>query len=298
MVAIRANGITLDYEERGAPDAPVFLLLRGLGTQRIHWPESLLDGLAAQGLRVIYPDNRDVGLSQKFDGFGTPNLLDAMTRAAKGESVDTAYTPADMAADVVGLLDALGIERAHLAGISMGGMIAQHVAARSGERLMSVASIMSSSGAPGLPPARPEAMAALMSQPADSSRESVIENGLKVQRAIGSPGYPTEESVLRERAGRAYDRCHHPPGVARQMLAVVTDGSRVELLRKITVPMLVIHGEDDPLVPIKCGRDTAKHVPGSTFQSISGMGHDVPLALVDTLVERLVTHARSADVSS
>jgi pimeloyl-ACP methyl ester carboxylesterase len=292
MVAIRSNGITLDYEERGAPEAPAFLLLRGLGTQRIHWPDTLLDGLVARGFRVVCPDNRDVGLSEKFDAAGAPDLVGAMGRIARGEPVAAPYTLSDMAADGVGLLDALGISRAHLAGISMGGMIAQHVAARSGECLHSVASIMSSSGAPELPPASPQAMAALMSQPEDpSSRGSVIEHSLKVQRAIGSPGFPSEDSLLRERAARAYDRCHHPEGTARQMLAVVTDGSRVELLRKIEVPALVIHGEDDPLVPIECGRDTASHVSGAEFQSIPGMGHDIPLQLVDTLVERLATHA-------
>ena len=295
MTRIRANGIEIDYEERGAPRNPAFVLLRGLGTQRIHWPDALLDGLAAEGFRVITPDNRDVGLSQKFDASGTPDVATAMGRLARGEPLDLPYGLRDMAADVVGLLDALDIEHTHLMGMSMGGMIAQHVAARSGERLWSLTSIMSSSGAPELPAATPEAMAALLSQPEDpSSRESVIDNSVRVQQTIGSPGYPTGESVLRARAAAAYDRCHHPAGTTRQFLAVGGDGSRVELLRKVDVPTLVIHGEDDPLVPIEAGRDTARHVRGARFHPIPGMGHDLPLALVDTYVGLLAAHARAA----
>lgn len=296
MGTIRAGGIQIDYEQRGAPGDPAFLLLRGLSTQRIHWPDALLDGLVARGFRVVCPDNRDVGLSQKFDADGMPDVMGAMALLAAGRPVAVPYTLADMAGDAIALLDALEIERGHLMGISMGGMIAQHVAARSGERIASLTSIMSSSGRDGLPPATPEAMAALLAQPDDpSSRLSVIENSVKTQRVIGSPGYPADESLLRERAGRAYDRCHHPAGAARQMLAVLADGSRVELLRKIDVPTLVIHGEADPLVPIECGRDTAQHIPDAAFHSIPGMGHDLPLELVDTLVDRLATHAHAAD---
>ncbi|MGH0030862.1 MAG: alpha/beta fold hydrolase [Myxococcota bacterium] len=298
MPCVQVGGIEIDYAERGDAAAPAFVLLRGLGTQRIHWPDPLLEGLADRGFRVITPDNRDVGGSQKFEAAGMPDVAGAMARLARGEPVDVPYGLPDMAADVVGLLDALGVERAHLMGMSMGGMVAQHVAARSGERLHSLTSVMSSSGAPDVPPAKPEAMAALLAQPEDpSSRESVVDHNVWVQRTIGSPGYPTDEAVLRERAAAAYDRCHYPVGVARQFLAVLADGSRVDLLRKIDVPTLVIHGEDDPLVPLEGGRSTAEHVRGARLHTIPGMGHDLPLALVDVYVELLSEHARSAGQS-
>jgi proline iminopeptidase len=178
----------------------------------------------------------------------------------------------------------------------MGGMIAQVLAAQHGPRLRSVASIMSSSGAPGLPGPTPEAAAALMSTPKDpESRDSVIETALAVQRVIGSPGYPTAEATLRERAGRAYDRCYCPDGVGRQMLAVLACGSRVPLLRSITVPALVLHGADDPLVPLAAGEDTARHIPGAELRVVPGMGHDVAEGLVPLLLEALLSHAAKAE---
>ena len=286
MPVARANGIEIDYAQGGSPDAPVMLLIRGLGTQRTQWPDSLVEGLVATGLRVITPDNRDVGGSTKFDSAGLPDLA-----AAIAGSGSPPYAVADMALDLVGLLDALEIERAHVMGISMGGMIVQHLAASHADRLLSMTSVMSSSGAPGLPSGTPEAMTALMSQPDDpTSRESVIDNSVATQKVIGSPGYSTPDAELREMFGRAYDRCYHPAGVARQLAAVMADTQRFERLSEIRVASLVIHGEDDPLIPIACGRDTAERIDKAHFHAVPGMGHDVPVGLVPTLLELLVDH--------
>jgi pimeloyl-ACP methyl ester carboxylesterase len=295
MPTIRVNDIEIDYAERGERDAAAIVLIRGLGTQRIQWPESLLAGLVEHGLRVITPDNRDVGGSTKFEEAGAPDMAALGKAIAKGHSSSLPYGVADMAADVVGLLDALEIERAHVLGISMGGMIVQHLAGTHGERLHSMTSVMSSSGAPGLPAATPAAMAALTSRPDDpSSRESVIENSVRTQEVIGSPGYPTTEADLREAAGRAYDRCYCPDGVSRQMAAVMGDAARHRLLSRIRVPTLVIHGEADPLIPLACGVDTAERIEGARLETIAGMGHDIPVALVPTLLEMLADHVARA----
>jgi pimeloyl-ACP methyl ester carboxylesterase len=295
MPTARANSIDVDYAQFGPADAPALVLVRGLGTQRIMWPEKLLAGLVDRGLRVITPDNRDVGHSTKLDAAGTPDVAAVLRAMADGAASPSPYSVADMASDVVGLLDALEVERAHVMGISMGGMIVQHLAASHGERLVSMTSVMSSSGAPGLPAATPEAMAALMSAPSDpNSRDSVIENSVASQKVFGSPGYPTSDEDLRAAAGRAYDRCHHPAGVARQMAAVMADNGRFELLEQVRVPTLVLHGEADPLIPIECGRDTAQRIAGARFHSFEGMGHDLPSGLLPQLVEVIADHTQRA----
>ncbi len=290
MTIIRANGIDIDYAETG--EGPALVLLRGLGTQRIQWPQPFLQGLASRGLRVISFDNRDVGLSQKFTG--TPDIAETMAARQRGEEPAIPYGLPDMARDVVGLLDALTIERAHVVGISMGGMISQHVAARHADRLHSVTSIMSTSGAPGLPEARPGVMQALMSSPASSDRNVVVEHSVRTNKVFASPGYPTPDAEMREMAERCYDRCYCPEGIGRQMLAVVCDSGRAESLASIDTPCLVIHGEDDPLIPVEGGRDTAARIPGAAFHSIPGMGHDIPLELVPALVELIADHAKRA----
>ena len=288
MTIIRGNGIEIDYAERGDGDALV--LLRGLGTQRIRWPNALLEGLASRHLRVIDLDNRDAGLSQKFEGGAS--IEEAMAARLRGEGIPPPYTLSDMAQDVVGLLDALGVLRAHVVGISMGGMIAQRLAIGHGDRLLSMTSIMSTSGAPGLPDARPEAREALMSSPASSDRAAVVAHTVRTEKVFSSPGYPTPEKERRETAERSFDRCYCPKGVVRQMLAVVSDVDRADSLASIRVPCLVVHGEDDPLIPIECGRDTVERIPGAVFHSIPGMGHDIPAGLVSTLVELIADHVK------
>lgn len=292
MGQLSTNGIRIEAARIGATDAAAILLIRGLGTQMCQWPQSFLDGLARE-LQVVIFDNRDVGLSQKIDEAGMPDLAGLMSA---GESAEAPYLLSDMAADCIGVLDAFGIERAHIFGMSMGGMIGQELAGRYPNRTRSLISMMSSSGDPSLPPATHEAMRVLTESPErPTDRMCVVEHGLKGRRVIGSPGYVDPDEVVREELGQAFDRCHHPQGVARQMAAVIASGSRVELLQGVHAPTLVIHGTDDPLVRPAAGRHTAEQIPGAQLEEIEGMGHDLPLGLVPKLVGMILDHTRKAD---
>jgi pimeloyl-ACP methyl ester carboxylesterase len=292
MPKTTANGIEIHYEEQGDPAAPAMLLIMGFGAQLTLWPDELVEALAAQGFRVIRYDNRDVGLSQKFDGVKAPGLVKMTLLSKIGFTPKVPYTLADMADDGVGLLDALGIERAHIVGASMGGMIAQHVAARHPDRCLSLTTVFSTTGNPKLPPARPEAMKALITRP-DSTEEGVlVEHGMMLARTIGSPGYPAPEERLRERTLASVRRSFYPEGPTRHLSAIVADGDRRAMLRDIAVPTLVLHGEDDPLVPCEGGRDTAASIPGARLKTIPGWGHDLPLELVDELAGAIGEHAR------
>ncbi len=292
MPKTTANGIEIHYEEQGDPAAPAMLLIMGFGAQLTLWPDELVEALAAQGFRVIRYDNRDVGLSQKFDGVKAPGLVKMTLLSKIGFTPKVPYTLADMADDGVGLLDALGIERAHIVGASMGGMIAQHVAARHPDRCLSLTTVFSTTGNPKLPPARPEAMKALITRP-DSTEEGVlVEHGMMLARTIGSPGYPAPEDRLRERTLASVRRSFYPEGPTRHLSAIVADGDHRAMLRDIAVPTLVLHGEDDPLVPCEGGRDTAASIPGAKLKTIPGWGHDLPLELVDELAGAIGEHAR------
>lgn len=292
MPKTTANGIEIHYEEQGDPAAPAMLLIMGFGAQLTLWPDELVEALAAQGFRVIRYDNRDVGLSQKFDGVKAPGLVKMTLLSKIGFTPKVPYTLADMADDGVGLLDALGIDRAHIVGASMGGMIAQHVAARHPDRCLSLTTVFSTTGNPKLPPARPEAMKALITRP-DSTEEGVlVEHGMMLARTIGSPGYPAPEDRLRERTLASVRRSFYPEGPTRHLSAIVADGDRRAMLRDIAVPTLVLHGEDDPLVPCEGGRDTAASIPGAKLKTIPGWGHDLPLELVDELAGAIGEHAR------
>ncbi|MEN8859551.1 alpha/beta fold hydrolase [Qipengyuania flava] len=292
MPKTTTNGIEIYYEEQGDPAAPAMLLIMGFGAQLTLWPDELVEALAAQGFRVIRYDNRDVGLSQKFDGVKAPGLVKMTLLSKIGFTPKVPYTLADMADDGVGLLDALGIERAHIVGASMGGMIAQHVAARHPDRCLSLTTVFSTTGNPKLPPARPEAMKALITRP-DSTEEGVlVEHGMMLARTIGSPGYPAPEDRLRERTLASVRRSFYSEGPTRHLSAIVADGDRRAMLRDIAVPTLVLHGEDDPLVPCEGGRDTAASIPGAKLKTIPGWGHDLPLELVDELAGAIGEHAR------
>ena len=291
-----ANGMQLAYDVRGDAGAPGIVLIMGLGTQMIAWPDPFCDALATRGFRVARFDNRDIGLSTKVESAGAANMAQAFQQAMAGKPVDAPYTLVDMAGDTVGVIDALGIEKAHVVGASMGGMIAQIVAATHPNRVRSLVSIMSTSGARGLPQAAPAAAAALFGpRPAQGDREAAIRHGMNVLRTIGSPGYPQSDAELRAKVERAFDRAYYPAGVARHFLAVLSDGSRVARLKTIAVPTLVIHGADDPLVPLECGKDTARHIPGATLKIIPGMGHDLAPGLVPTLVDLIAAHCSRAD---
>ena len=292
MPQIAANGVTLEYETYGNPAHPPLLLIMGLGAQLTLWPIELVDALVARGYRVIRYDNRDIGLSTKFTAAGVPDLPAVMMAMMSGKPPALPYTLTDMADDAAALLTALGIDRAHIVGASMGGMIAQLVAINHADRVASLTSIMSTTGNPTLPPAKPEAMAALMERPTTAELIDVLALGLRISRAIGSPGYPAPEDRLRTRIERDFRRSFHPTGAGRQMAAIMADGDRRERLKAVTAPTLVIHGEVDPLVPVEGGKDTAAAIPGATLLTIPGMGHDLPLELVDRIADAIAGVAK------
>ncbi len=288
MPFAKANGIEIAYDEFGGRDAPAILLIMGLGMQLTGWREPFCERLANAGFRVLRYDNRDTGLSTKFPEGGEPNMAELFQRAMRGEPVEAPYTLADMGNDGVGLLDAVGIARAHIVGVSMGGMIAQIIAADHPDRTLSVVSIMSTSGRPSLPPGKPEAFMALMTAPANSTRQTVIEQIMHSRRVIGSPGFPEEEAILRQQVEASYDRCYYPQGIARQTAAILNSGSRVERLERIRVPSLVIHGVDDPLIPVEAGKDTAATIPGAELQLVPGMGHGLESGLETRIADAII----------
>ncbi len=294
MAQATANGIDLEYERFGPADADPLLLIMGLGAQLTLWPAELCDALVARGFHVIRYDNRDVGLSTKLDAAGVPDLRAVLSAVMTGQDPQVPYRLDDMAADAVGLLDALGIAAAHIVGASMGGMIAQLVAADFPARTRSLTSIMSTTGNPMLPPATPEAIGVLMSRPQGGDVESLIDFGVRAARVIGSPAYPAEESALRARVRRDVERSVYPAGFARQMAAIYANGDRRGRLAKIGAPTLVIHGTADPLVPVEGGRDTAASIAGAELIEIAGMGHDLPLPLVEQIADAIAAVARRA----
>lgn len=292
MPQAHANGITLEYETIGADNGEPLLLVMGLGAQMTRWPDGLVHGLVRHGFRVIRYDNRDVGLSTHFPDAPVPDVREIFKARAEGRVHPVPYTLDDMAADAVGLLDALGVRKAHVVGASMGGMIAQLIAADYPERVLSLTSIMSTTGNPGLDPATPEALAVITTPaPHPSDTEAFGAHSYKNAVTIGSPGYPPDEAAIRERARADAARAFNPAGVGRQYAAVIATGDRRPKLSKITAPTVVLHGADDPLVPLSGGRDTAACIPGSELRVIPGMGHDLPPALYEKVVEA-ITAAR------
>jgi pimeloyl-ACP methyl ester carboxylesterase len=290
---ITSNGLPFDVDSAGDERAPAVLLSMGLGMQRTAWPEPLVEALVGAGFRVIRYDNRDAGLSGKLDHLGTPNLPWQYLRLRTGLGVRAPYTLQDMALDALGILDALDVPRAHLVGVSMGGMVSQRVAATAPQRVLSLTSIMSSSGAPGLPGPRRDVARALMGRPRSRAPQDVAEHTLALFRLIGSPAFPHDTEALREQLLAEVRRSHHPAGVARQMLAVMADTGRHQLLGRIACPTLVIHGTADPLVPIACGQDTARRIPGARFEAIEGMGHDWPPGVAARLTQQLLPHLQT-----
>jgi proline iminopeptidase len=268
----------------------------GLGMQLVAWPDAFCRGLVERGFRVIRFDNRDCGLSSKIRVRRQPNLVAALAAAWLRLPVRAPYTLDAMAADAIGLLEALGLQCAHVVGVSMGGMIAQVIAGTYPERVLSLTSIMSSSGSRKVSQPRPDAKRALLSKPRDSSDpQSVIDHLVGVFGVIGSPGFPIKREELREQLARNVRRGYHPSGVRRQLVAIIASGDRRKLLRKVAAPTLVIHGADDPLVPVDAGRDTARHIAGAKLMVIDGMGHDLPPALLPVLVEAIAAHCHDSE---
>ncbi len=275
MTQIQAGEVVLEYDTFGDSAGRPLLLVMGLGAQMITWPEGFCEMLADVGHHVIRFDNRDCGLSEKFEHLGIPNVMEVQAAYERGESMPVPYALSDMAEDAFALLDALGIARAHVCGASMGGMIAQTMAILNESRLYSLISIMSSTGDRAVRMSEPEAFAALLSPPGKTRDES-IRRSVEVGEIIGSPALlePYDQRVLR--ASRAYDRSFYPQGVPRQMAAIAASGNRRPSLTQLRLPTLIIHGEVDKLVLPACGRDTHEAIPGSQLLMVDGMGHDLP----------------------
>ena len=289
-MASTRSGLTLAYDTTGSPDDPPLLLVSGLGTQLLSWDEGLCALLADAGRYVVRFDNRDAGLSTSFDD--RPVDVAAVFRAMADGDVATArslvpYDLSDMALDAVELLDSLGIDRAHVVGASMGGMIAQTMAIEHPTRVATLTSIMSTTGDGAVGQPSPDALGALLG-PVPTSRDEAIERSVQTSKVIGSPGYPYAEADLRAYAGADFDRSFHPAGMARQLAAVVTQPDRTVALSTLNVPTLVVHGADDPLVDPSGGRATANAVPGAQLKIVPGMGHDIPPALYGEIVASLV----------
>jgi pimeloyl-ACP methyl ester carboxylesterase len=277
---ISANGVSLEVEDHGPANGEPLLLVMGLGMQLVAWHPEFVAMLVARGFRVIRFDNRDVGLSQRFDHFGVPNLALDSLRYMVGMKIDAPYTVATMADDTAGLLDALGLPAAHVCGASMGGMIAQQLAARHPGRVKSLTLMMTSSGSRHLPGPTMKVRGAMLSKPKNPHDvQSIVEHYVKLYKLIGSPGYPSDDATLYARLGESVRRSYRPQGTARQMIAIAADGNRSTLLAGLRVPTQIIHGQDDPLVPVAAGIDLASRIADAKLDLISGMGHDLPSAL-------------------
>ncbi len=283
------NGVEIAYETFGDPADETMLLIMGLGVQMLGWDEQLCRTLAGRGYHVVRFDNRDVGHSTKVEGGPRPDVMAALA----GEVSSATYTLEDMADDCVGLLDELGVKEAHLVGASQGGMIAQTVAIRHPGRVLSLASIMSTTGNQAVGQPHPEAIPALLTRPPEG-KEGFVEFVVGAWKVIGSPGLEADEDALRARAAASYDRGIYPDGTARQLLAIVASGDRTGALRELDVPTTVIHGTDDVLVDVSGGKATAAAIPGARLELIEGMGHDLPAQLWPRFVELIVANAERA----
>ena len=292
MPKAKANNIEIEYETFGDPSSDPFLLIMGLGYQMIRWRVDFCNQLADRGFFVIRFDNRDVGLSTKLEELGVPDIMKASLAIQKGESVETPYTLEDMAADAIGLLDFLNIEKAHVCGASLGGFIAQIIAYKYPQRILTLSSIMSSTGNPELPPAKPEALQILFT-PSPSDREPYIELKVKQRKILFGTGFPFDEDDQYQIAADSFDRSHYPEGYTRQLMASLVSGDRRSQISTIKVPTLVIHGADDPLVLIEHGRDTANTIPNSELLIIDGLGHTMEApGSWPQMIERITQNAK------
>ncbi|HTM82927.1 alpha/beta hydrolase [Asticcacaulis sp.] len=294
MNMAKSNGIELAYDCFGKADDAPLLLIAGLGTQMIRWTSAFCEDLADKGYRVIRFDNRDVGRSTHFDRSGTPDFAMIGQALMAGRRPEAPYTLCEMAKDTIGLMDALGIDGAHLVGRSMGGMIAQIVASEYPDRAFSLTSIMSSTGNPALPPPMADAMALMTTPAPDPAADEVgfLANRVTFARRIAGTGFPFDESACRELVLAELRRAYDPAGTARQIAAVAVTGDRRSRLATITVPTLVIHGSDDPLFLPACGLDTANSIPKADFMLIEGMGHDLPPPLFAAIIKAIDRNAR------
>jgi pimeloyl-ACP methyl ester carboxylesterase len=303
---VQANGVTIAYESFGVTDREAILMIMGNGTQLTAWPVELCHELVNRGYRVIIYDNRDVGLSTKFDRAGVLDTRAVIEARVAGKPVKLPYTLDDMADDAVGLLGALGIKKAHVVGVSMGGMIAQLVAADHPARVLSLTSIMSTSGNPAVPfPAKPDVLAKLPPPPPEGDKEAVIASAIKLTQVLAGPTYPPDETRVKNLVLRSMERSSDRSGMARHntLSALGLFEDRRPKLKTIKVPAVVLHGDQDPLMSVEGGKDTARSIPGAELRIIPGMGHDLPIPLVKTIADAITsaavraTGARSARAS-
>ncbi|THD77167.1 MAG: alpha/beta hydrolase [Phenylobacterium sp.] len=280
MPRAKNGAVEIEYQTFGDGKPETVILINGLGSQMTRWPEAFCEKLVAKGYRAIRMDNRDVGLSSSLDG--------------------QSYSVQDMANDVIAVLDAAGVKKAHVAGVSMGGMITQTVAIEHPDRVLSITSIMSATGASGTMDSTPEAAAVLNVPPPDPKAdfEAYVVQGIKNARTIGSPAYPWDEAEIRQRVIDEYRRAYNPAGVGRQMAAIRADGDRSARLGKLTVPAVVLHGADDPLLKPYGGEQTAASIPGAELRIVPGMGHDLPPGLYDIFVDAIIGAAQRAKTTA
>ena len=288
-----ANGIEIEYDTFGSKDDPTLLLIMGLGAQLIAWEEGFCRQIADRGFHVVRFDNRDVGLSTKLEDAPPVDLAGALA----GDASSAPYLISDMAADAAALLDAIGVEKAHIVGASMGGMIAQQFAIDYPQRTLSLCSIMSTTGDREVGQPTPEAMEKLLRPPAQN-KEEYIESSVDSWKVIGSPGELFDEDRVRRRAAQTWDRSYYPMGVARQLVAVLASPDRTDALCKLDIPTVVIHGEVDPLVTLSGGQATAKACPNAELVVVPGMGHDLPEPLWPTIVDAIVGNAEKAQANA
>ena len=285
---IFVNGVRIEVEDTGEKDRVAVLLIPGMAMQLIVWPEAMVHQLHQAGYRVIRFDNRDIGLSQDMAHLPAPNLLWFMLQQKLGFQPQAPYSIQDMANDALGVLDHLHINQAHLVGVSMGGMMGQRICLTAPERALSLTSIMSSSGAKGLPGPTSEMRRVLFTPPAKPGTEVAHQHALRFVQALAGPGFSHPEGSQEQTVRESLKRSNRPMGAYRQMLAAMADRERAGLLARITTPTLVMHGKADPLVPYACGEDTARRIPNAKLHGIEGMGHDMPPGVVDNLMARLL----------
>jgi pimeloyl-ACP methyl ester carboxylesterase len=284
-----STGIELEFDVFGAPEAPTVVLVMGFAMQMTAWDPRFCESLAGRGFRVVRFDNRDIGKSTKLAHAGFPDFL----RATKGDRTAAPYSIEDMADDLGALVVALGVPAAHVVGLSMGGFIVQETAIRHPGRVLSLASIMSSTGDRRVGQARPEALAVLFAPP-PADREGAIDHAVTTWRVIASPGFPFDEARIRQRSGEAWDRDHDPAGIARQAAAIVTQRDRTADLARLRVPALVLHGADDPLIEVSGGEATAQAIPEARLVVVPGMGHDLPEPVWSVVIDAIADNARRA----
>ncbi|MFZ0728422.1 MAG: alpha/beta hydrolase [Desulfobacterales bacterium] len=296
VATVRVNGIEIAHQSFGDKEASPLFLIMGLGSQMVLWDDDFCRQLAAGGYRVIRFDNRDIGLSTRFDGLPVPDLTAVAAALQRGQTPALPYTLADMAADTVELIAALGYDRVHVVGESMGGMIGQIMAVTFPERLLTLTSIMSSTGSPLLPPPKPEALA-ILAAPFPTDRDGYIKSFVRAYGVLSGPALPIDRTRAQKWAEQSYERGINPAGTARQFAALMAAGDRTKALATVSVPTLVIHGDADPLLPVDCGRATAAAIPGSRLKIIAGMGHALPETVWAEVIAEITRHARRKSIA-